>query len=214
MISCKLQGRADHCTTSVDTDMCLCTVSVSVILHCAENVTLRLVSDIRRGARRATRPGHDVAGPGLHLDGSDARLRCAACRWSSNVPQDCGAVQKQTAAGEYHVSSESDCRASKQSNFGGRREALTAFKFFLYGPVPHFLKLGTRGKSKWDVQRPPPIFGKVGHSVLYSVRVCFILIGFLLLGYYCQSIYQLDVTVCSTNWLKIQAKTMTSTPAQ
>jgi len=28
----------------------------------------------------------------------------------------------------------------KQRNFGGRREALTALKFFLYGPVPHFLK--------------------------------------------------------------------------
>ena len=54
--------------------------------------------------------------------------------------QDCGAVQKQTAAGEYRVSSESDCRSSKQRNFGGRREALTALKFFLYGPVPHFLK--------------------------------------------------------------------------
>ena len=48
-------------------------VSVYLILHCGENagVTLRrLVSDIRRGAPRATRPGHDVTSMGLpvHLD--------------------------------------------------------------------------------------------------------------------------------------------------
>ena len=79
-ISCRPQGRANHCTTSVDTGMCLCTVLVCLILHCGEYVTWRLVSDIRRGARRATRSGHDVAGPGLHLDRSDARLRRAACR--------------------------------------------------------------------------------------------------------------------------------------
>ena len=51
-ISCRPQGRADHCTTSVDAEICLCMVLVYLILHCGENVTLRLVSDIRRGARR------------------------------------------------------------------------------------------------------------------------------------------------------------------
>ena len=72
-ISCRQQGRADHCTTSVDTGLCLCTVSVCLILHCGEYVTWRLVSDIRRGARRATRSGHDVTGMGLpvHLDSQD-----------------------------------------------------------------------------------------------------------------------------------------------
>ena len=100
-ISCRPPGSANHCTTSVDTGVCLCTVSVCLILHCGEYVTWRLVSDIRRGARRATRSGHDVAGPGLHLDRSDARLRRAACRCSRNVPLDCGAVEKQAAAGEH-----------------------------------------------------------------------------------------------------------------
>ena len=76
-ISCRPQGRANHCTTSVDTRLCLCTVSVCSILHCGEYVTWRLVSDIRRGARRATRFGHDVAaGLGfLDLDRSDACCR-------------------------------------------------------------------------------------------------------------------------------------------
>jgi hypothetical protein len=32
------------------------------------HVTWRLVSDVRRGPRRAPRAGHDVAGPDLHLD--------------------------------------------------------------------------------------------------------------------------------------------------
>ena len=75
-ISCIPQGRANDCTTSVDAELCFFMVSVYLILHCGEYVTWRLVSDIRRGARR----GHDVAGPGFHLDRSDARLRRAACR--------------------------------------------------------------------------------------------------------------------------------------
>ena len=72
-ISCRLQGRANHCTTSVDIELCLCTVSVWLVLHCGEYVTWRLVSDIRRGARRAARSGHDVTGMGLpvHLDSQD-----------------------------------------------------------------------------------------------------------------------------------------------
>ncbi len=37
------------------------------------HITCRLVSDVRRGPRRATRAGHDVAGPGLlDLDRQDA----------------------------------------------------------------------------------------------------------------------------------------------
>ena len=51
-------------------------VLLYLILHCGENagVTLRqLVSDIRRGARRAAHSGHDVTGMGLpvHLDSQD-----------------------------------------------------------------------------------------------------------------------------------------------
>ncbi len=41
-------------------------------------ITCRLVSDVWRGARRATRAGHDVAGPGLDLDRPDAGFRSAA----------------------------------------------------------------------------------------------------------------------------------------
>ena len=64
-VSCRPQGRANHCTTSVDAEVRLCMVLVYLILHCWENVTLWLVSDIRRGPRCATRPCHDVAGQGL-----------------------------------------------------------------------------------------------------------------------------------------------------
>jgi hypothetical protein len=47
--------------------------------------------------------------------------------------------------------------------------------------------------------RPLPIPGKVEHVLLSSVWGCFILIEFLLLGYFCQSIYRLDVAICSIN---------------
>jgi hypothetical protein len=69
-ISCIPQGCANRCTTSVDTENSLCMVLVYLLLHVGEIVTLRLVSDIRRGARRATQAGHCVTCMGLpgHLD--------------------------------------------------------------------------------------------------------------------------------------------------
>jgi hypothetical protein len=43
------------------------------------HITCSLVSDVRRGTRRATRAGHDVASPGLlDLDGPDAGVRSVA----------------------------------------------------------------------------------------------------------------------------------------
>ena len=43
------------------------------------HITCSLVSDVRRGTRRATRAGHDVAGPGLlDLDRQDANVRSVA----------------------------------------------------------------------------------------------------------------------------------------
>ena len=73
MISCIPRGCADHCTTSVDADTCLCMALFCLLglpLNCGEKVTLRLVSDILRGARSATRAGHGVTCMGLpgHLD--------------------------------------------------------------------------------------------------------------------------------------------------
>jgi hypothetical protein len=70
MISCIPQGCANCCTTSVDTGKRLCMVLVCLLLYVGEIVTLRLVSDIRRGARRATQAGHCVTSMGLlgHLD--------------------------------------------------------------------------------------------------------------------------------------------------
>ncbi len=43
---------------------------------------------------------------------------------------------------------------------------------------------------------PPPIIGKVGQVLLSSESGCCILIGFLFLGYFCQSIYLFDVAIC------------------
>ena len=118
MISCRPQGRADHCTTSVDAEVCLCMVLIYLILHCGENVTLRLVSDIRRGARRATRPGHDVAGMGLpvHLDSPVPDSEVLALRLPGRRPAtglEAGAVIVAISAcgpAQCHSSSESDCR--------------------------------------------------------------------------------------------------------
>ena len=43
------------------------------------HITCRLVSDVLRGPRRATRAGHDVAGPGfLDLDRPNACVRSVA----------------------------------------------------------------------------------------------------------------------------------------
>ena len=40
------------------------------------HITCRLVLDVRRGPRRATRAGHDIAGPGfLDLDRPNACVR-------------------------------------------------------------------------------------------------------------------------------------------
>ncbi len=78
MISCRTPGCTNRCTTSVDAEVCMCMVLVYLILHCGETVTLWLVSDILRWARRATTPCHDVAGQGLDLDRLDARFRRAA----------------------------------------------------------------------------------------------------------------------------------------
>ena len=90
MISCKQQGHTNHCTTSVDAEMCLCMVLVQVylILHCRENVTLWLVSDILRGARSASRPGHDVSCMGLlvHLDSQGPDSEVLALRLPGRLP--------------------------------------------------------------------------------------------------------------------------------
>jgi hypothetical protein len=39
-------------------------------------ITCRLVSDVWRGARRATRACHDFAGPSINMDLCEAEVRC------------------------------------------------------------------------------------------------------------------------------------------
>ena len=97
--------------------MCLCTVLVCLILHCGEYVTWRLVSDIRRGARRAARSGHDVTGMGLpvHLDspGPDSEvlaLRLPGRRSATGL--EAGAA---ISLAQCHASSESDSRHKPDS---------------------------------------------------------------------------------------------------
>ncbi len=77
VISCTLSAGI---TTSVNTSVLpfalTGTVKISVcsLLSC---VTWQLVSDVRRGTRNAARAGHDVAGPGLHLE---VLVLAAACQ--------------------------------------------------------------------------------------------------------------------------------------
>ena len=63
-------------------------------------VTLLPVSDILRGPRRAPCAGHDIAGPGLHLDLPIALVHSKVGIGSGDVAQDCCLIQKQAAAGQ------------------------------------------------------------------------------------------------------------------
>ena len=149
-------------------------VLVYLILHCGENVTLRLVSDIRRGARRATRPGHDVAGMGLpvHLDSPGPDSEVLALRLPGRQPAtglEAGAVIVAISAccpAQCYASSESDCR---HKPFKTRFDAIAKQnKNYLRAcrQVPQLLKtfakfeevtLKSKNVSEW----PPSISGKV-----------------------------------------------------
>ena len=75
-------------------------VSEADLWHCAGHVTWRLVSDILRGPPRRTPPaGHDIAGPGLHLDLPNAHISLTAMFGSGDVAPDCAPIEKQAATG-------------------------------------------------------------------------------------------------------------------
>jgi hypothetical protein len=59
-----------------------------------------LMSDVRRGARRAPGSGHDVAGTGLDMDLPDAQIRSSAGLRCGDVAPDRGPVEKQAATGQ------------------------------------------------------------------------------------------------------------------
>ena len=74
----------------------------------------------------------------------------------------------------------------------------------LCGPVPNLKPLAHRFFTEEVNQLrtclrevPPPVSGKVGNALLSDVLSCFILIDFLLSGYFCQSFYPMDVSICS-----------------
>ena len=66
-------------------------------------VTWLLVSVVRRGSRRASPAagGHDIAGPGLHLDLPNAHIRSTAGFNSGDVAPNCSLIEnlKQAATG-------------------------------------------------------------------------------------------------------------------
>ncbi len=72
--------RLYHCTASVNTSVLLFPLTrlihirLSALLFC---VTWRLVSDVGCWTHGAARAGHDVAGPGLHLE---VLVLAAACQ--------------------------------------------------------------------------------------------------------------------------------------
>ena len=60
-----------HCTASINTSVLLFPFTGAIHIRLSAllfPVTWRLVSDVGRGTRGATRAGHDVTGPGLHLE--------------------------------------------------------------------------------------------------------------------------------------------------
>ena len=117
-------------------------VLVYLILHCGENAGVtfklgRLVSDIRRGPPRATRPGHDVAGMGLpvHLDSPGPDSEVLALRLQGLRPAtglEAGAAI--SACG--HASSESD---SRHEPFKTRFDAIAKQNKTICEPAGRFL---------------------------------------------------------------------------
>ena len=70
--------RRYHCTASVNTSVLLVPFTGPIHIRLSAllfPVTWRLVSDVGRGTRGAARAGHDIAGPGLHLE-----VRVLACQ--------------------------------------------------------------------------------------------------------------------------------------
>ena len=60
-----------HCTASVNTSVILFPLTGTIHIRLSAllfSITWRLVSDVGRGTRSAARAGHDIAGPGLHLE--------------------------------------------------------------------------------------------------------------------------------------------------
>ena len=119
-------------------------VLVYLILHCGENagVTLRLlVSDIRRGAPRATRTSHDVAGMGLpvHLDspGPDSEvlaLRLQGRRSATGL--EAGAAISACGPAQCHARSKSD---SRHKPFKTRFDAIAKQNKTICEPAGRFL---------------------------------------------------------------------------
>ena len=63
-------------------------INYNQLLTRLARVTWRLVSDIRRGPRCTARAGHDIAGPGLHMDLPLAQIRLTAVLGSGDVAPD------------------------------------------------------------------------------------------------------------------------------
>ena len=60
-------------------------------------ITCRRVSDVWRGARRATRAGHDVAGQSINMDLCEAEVRCEAGLGGADVAALSCQIEKQPA---------------------------------------------------------------------------------------------------------------------
>ena len=75
---------------------CFAVVLCGIYCDCAQfqgRVTWRLVSDFLRGSRRASPAGHDIAGPGLHLDLQKAHVCSMAGFSSGNLVPDCALIE-------------------------------------------------------------------------------------------------------------------------
>ena len=66
----------------------------------ATHGTFWLMSDVGRGSSAAPRSGHDVTGPDINLDFSEAQFGCTARLGSSDVAQDRRPTEKQAPTGQ------------------------------------------------------------------------------------------------------------------
>ena len=137
MISCIPRGCADHCTTSVDADTCLCMVLVCLLGE--RNLAAGVGHPARGPQRHPRRPWRHLhgpsgslgfPGPGLRSQGTQAP---AAGHWTWSWSCHCGHQC-------WRASSESDCR---HTPFKTRFDAIAKQnKNYVRacGPVPQLLK--------------------------------------------------------------------------
>jgi hypothetical protein len=156
--------------------------------------TWGLVTHVRRRTKSAPRPSHhdDVAGPSIAGPGEWPRecsgwpaFQILALHQLAYLELTSSVVPSQTVGQQLRCHKIAIANHNKTNSVGR----------YLNQNLWH-KKNGRVGLCKRMSKVLPPIPGKGCHFVLSSVSGCRILIDFLLLGYFCQSINLLDIALC------------------